>query len=114
MSAMKDYLMGEIEKLSAETGYSEEFLMDTWFQRDVGMDWPDFVDATLDRQWIETPDVLWMITVSPNCKRPTVHCAELETPYPFAATIMAKDFTGLPGLVADALKQLDALRRGVA
>lgn len=56
-------------------------------------------------------DVLWMITVSPDCKRPVVRCAELEKPYPFGVTIMNKDFTGLPGLVADALQQLDTLRR---
>ena len=112
MGKMKDVLIGEIERLSKETGYSFEFLMDTWFQVDTDMDWPDFVDATLDREWIEAPaDALWMITVSPDCKKPVVRCAELEKPYPFAVTIMNKDFTGLPGLVADALQQLDALRR---
>lgn len=117
MSAMKDYLMGKVEKLSAETGYSEEFLMDTWFERCGEMDWEQFQAAALRREWLEInslADVLWMITVSPDCKKPVVRCAELEKPYPFAVTIIAKDFTGLPGLVADALQQLDALRRGVA
>lgn len=115
MSAMKNYLMEQIDKLSKETGYSDKFLMDTWFERQGELSWEDFVDATLDRQWIEAPgDTLWMITVSPDCKKPTVHCAELEKPYPFAVTIMASDSSELPELMADALQQLDGLRRGVA
>ena len=112
---MKNYLMDQIDKLAKETGYSEEFLMDAWLDGNTGLEWPDFVDAALDREWIEAPaDALWMITVSPDCRKPVVRCAELEKPYPFAVTIMSKDFMGLPGLVADALQQLDALRQGVS
>lgn len=117
MSAMKEYLMDQIDKLAQETGYSEEFLMDTWLKNPDGLTWEQFQAAALRREWLEInplADVLWMITVSPDCKKPVVRCAELEKPYPFAVTIMAKDFTGMPGLVADALQQLDALRRGVA
>lgn len=115
MSAMKDYLTDQIDELAQETGYSDKFLMDTWFDQQGELSWEDFVDATLDRHWIEAPsDTLWMITVSPDCKKPTVHCAELEKPYPFAATIMAKDFTSLAGLLTDALARLDELRKGAA
>lgn len=114
MSAMKDLLIGEIEDLSEETGYSFEFLMSTWHERQDEMTLEQFRTATLNREWVEInplADVVWMITISPDCKKPVVRCAELEKPYPFAVTIMNKDFTGLPGLVADALQQLDALRR---
>lgn len=117
MSAIKNYLLDQIYELSRETGYSDEFLMDTWIENSGEMTWEQFRFATLDREWIENnplADVLWMITVSPDCKRPTVHCAELEKPYPFAVTIMARDFTGMPGLMAEALRKLDELRQGVA
>lgn len=114
MSAMKDYLMDQICDLSCKTGYSDEFLMDTWFENSDKMTWEQFRAATLKLQWLEVnplADVLWMITVSPDCKKPVVRCAESGKPYHFAVTIMYKDFTGLPGLVADALQQLEALRR---
>lgn len=113
MSAMKDYLMDQICDLAGKTGYSDEFLMDTWLENSGEMTWEQFRAATLDRNWLEVnplADVLWMITVSPDCVKPVVRCAEMEKPYPFAVTIMNKDFTGLPGLVAEALQQLDALR----
>lgn len=32
MGAMKDLLIGEIEELSKEAGYSFELLMDSWFE----------------------------------------------------------------------------------
>lgn len=112
MGRMKDLLMDEIEELSEETGYSFEFLMDGWSEHCEGDSWEAFKADARARKLIEAPaDALWMITVSPDCKKPVVRCAELEKPYPFAVTIMNKDFTGLPGLVADALQQLDALRR---
>ena len=113
MSKMKDFLIGSIEDLSTTTGYSFEFLMDTWSEHCGEMCWEQFQAATLERKWLEVnplADVLWMITVSPDCRRPVVRCAEVEKPYPFAVTITTKDFTGLPGLVADALQRLDALR----
>lgn len=114
MSAMKNYLMDKIDELAQESGYSTEFLLETWLEQDE-LSWEDFVDATLDQKWLEAPaDVLWMITVSPDCKKPVVHCTELEEPQPFAVTIMSKDFTGLPELVADAFHQLDGLRREVS
>lgn len=117
MSAMKDYLMDQIDRLAQETGYSEEFLMDTWLENPDGMTWEQFLAAAQERRWLEISlpgDTLWMITVSPDCDKPVVRCAELEKPYPFAVTIMARDFTRLPGLIAEAIRRLDGLRQGVA
>ena len=114
MSAMKDYLMDQICDLAGKTGYSDEFLMNAWFENSDTMTWEQFRAAVLNRELVKVSpmaDVLWMITVSPDCKRPVVRCAEMEKPFPFAVTITNKDFTGLPGLVADALQKVDALRR---
>lgn len=117
MGKMKDLLIDEIEELSEETGYSFEFLMDGWTEHGGGpLSWEAFKADARAHKLVEInplADALWMITVSPDCKKPVARCAELEKPYPFAVTIMSKDFTGLPGLVADALRQLDALRRAV-
>lgn len=114
MSAMKNFLMDQINELSASTNYSAEFLMDTWFENCGEMTWGEFKAATLEREWLEPndplADVVWMITVSPDCKKPVVRCAETGRPYPFAVTVMNKNFAGLPGLVAEARKKLNALR----
>lgn len=115
MGAMKELLIDEIEKLSEETGYSFEFLMDGWYEHGGGpLSWMVFTDDARAHKLVEPnpmADVLWMVTVSPDCKKPVVRCAELKEPYPFGVTIMTSDFSDLPELKDRALKQLDGLRR---
>lgn len=116
MSKMSDLLIGEIEELSVSTGYSVDFLLDTWDENAAEMTFDQFRAAALRREWVEVnpmADVLWTITIAPDCKKPVVRVAETEKPYSYEVTIMYKDFTGLAGLVAEALQQLDALRRGI-
>lgn len=49
---MKNYLMDQIDTLSAASGYSIGFLMDMWNEcMDDGLDWDFFRDVTLERDW---------------------------------------------------------------
>lgn len=114
MSAMKNYLLDQIDELSQKTGYSDDFLMETWGEQMGEMTWEQFRAATLAKEWVEVDPlagITWMITISPGCGKPVVRCAEVEGPNPFAVTIISKNFTGLPGLIAEASEQLNALRR---
>lgn len=52
MSAMKNYLMDQIETLSAASGYSADFLLDVWNECvSVGLNWDFFQRVTLERDW---------------------------------------------------------------
>ncbi len=123
MSAMNDYLIGEIEDLSRKTGYPFEALMNQWFaysdecvEDGEPVDWDFFKTVTLERDWgeLEAPaDTLWMVTVAPNCEKPVVRCAESGQPYRFAVTVMGKRFSDLPKLIAEAFRKVRDLRRGM-
>ena len=55
MSASKRYLENEIEKLAEETEYSEEFLMDKFFDFVFNSEkndaWETFVSITKEKAW---------------------------------------------------------------
>ena len=58
MSRMKDWLTDQIEKLSAVSSYSFEFLMEQFWayqeecaEDDVEFDWAFFRAVTLERDW---------------------------------------------------------------
>ena len=52
MSAMKDYLMDQIDTLSAASGYSPDFLLDVWNEcMAEGNSWEFFRAVTLERDW---------------------------------------------------------------
>lgn len=52
MSAMKNYLMDQIDALSAASGYPSSVLLDLWNGcMDAGDSWEYFRAVTLERDW---------------------------------------------------------------
>lgn len=52
MSAMKNYLMDQIDVLSTASGYSAAFLLDMWNEcMNSGDSWDYFQRVTLERDW---------------------------------------------------------------
>lgn len=52
MSRMKDYLLDQIDKLSKESGYSSDDLLDIWDEcMDEGQSWEFFKTVTQERDW---------------------------------------------------------------
>lgn len=53
MSAIKNFIEDEIERLAKLTGYTWDFLMDIWTEmlEDGENDWSYFVGVTLELDW---------------------------------------------------------------
>lgn len=58
MSRMKDFLIGRIERLCAQSGYEFEFLMNLFYdycdecaEAGEALDWNHFRRVTLERDW---------------------------------------------------------------